>query len=211
MLLACGLAVTWKFSPSFREKVFIAGLANAVPPLQKLCAIELREYPTKLAAISLIIFANLHNPYRIDTEEWRALVTRQIVILAITNDAQRWPEKYSAEQLRKIQEKLPEFQKELREIEEKMDVIKRAHAPQIKKKREVTEEALISLCYLSGHTFGSYFERSNWGHSWGSLDEQAWEGVMREINSWALVTLVPQAFSAITSLLQCPQDQEKAP
>src|SRR5437867_4197829 len=90
LLFLGGCVATWKLSPSFQEKVFLLGLGSGISPIQKLSAEKLRDYPTKMAAITLVVFANLHNPYRLESKEWKALEQKKSEIL---NEIVRSPEK----------------------------------------------------------------------------------------------------------------------
>ena len=56
---------------------------------------------------------------------------------------------------------------------------------------ELAERATLTLCLLTGQTFGTYFRLEPHGHSWGSLSEDKWPGVLWQIDAWALKTFGP--------------------
>jgi hypothetical protein len=53
----------------------------------------------------------------------------------------------------------------------------------------LAEWATETLCLLTGQSFGTYFELEKYGYSWGSLSEDKWPTVLRQIDAWALQTL----------------------
>ena len=54
---------------------------------------------------------------------------------------------------------------------------------------KLAERATETLCLLAGQSFGTYFTLERYGHSWGSLSEERWPRVLRQIDGWALQTL----------------------
>lgn len=54
----------------------------------------------------------------------------------------------------------------------------------------LAERATETLCLLSGQSFGTYFKVERYGHSWGSLSEDKWPGVLLSVDRWALETFV---------------------
>jgi hypothetical protein len=59
----------------------------------------------------------------------------------------------------------------------------------------LAERATETLCLLSGQSFGTYFKRERYGHSWGSLSEEKWPTVLGSVDRWALETFGPGAGS----------------
>ncbi len=56
---------------------------------------------------------------------------------------------------------------------------------------ELAERATETLCLLSGQSFGTYFKRERYGHSWGRLSEDKWPTVLGSVDRWALETFGP--------------------
>jgi len=54
---------------------------------------------------------------------------------------------------------------------------------------KLAERATETLCLLTGESFGTYFKLEKYAHSWGSLSEEKWAIVLRQIDAWALQTL----------------------
>ena len=52
----------------------------------------------------------------------------------------------------------------------------------------LAERATETLCLLTGQSFGTYFKREPYGYSWGSLSEDKWPTVLRQVDAWALQT-----------------------
>ncbi|MBI4842083.1 MAG: zinc-ribbon domain-containing protein [candidate division NC10 bacterium] len=52
----------------------------------------------------------------------------------------------------------------------------------------LAERATETLCLLTGQSFGTYFKREPYGYSWGSLREDKWPTVLRQVDAWALQT-----------------------
>ena len=50
----------------------------------------------------------------------------------------------------------------------------------------LAEEALETLCLLSGESFGTYFKLEPYGHSWGSIAEDKWPFILSELDLWAV-------------------------
>ena len=55
----------FKVTPLVEEKLLIAALFSKVPPVQRVAVRALREYPTKHAAVALVLFINLKNLQRV--------------------------------------------------------------------------------------------------------------------------------------------------
>ncbi len=52
----------------------------------------------------------------------------------------------------------------------------------------LAERATETLCLLTGQSLGTYFKREASGYSWGSLSEDKWPTVLRQVDAWALQT-----------------------
>jgi hypothetical protein len=169
VLISLG-AILWFCSPSFQEKVLLAGLLTGVHPIQKESLKFLRDYPTQTTAVSLVAFANL---------KYRAPKTRdQLYQEAHLQCQEKLGENSSEQELKEcLQEVFEKLKQENKELEKER-----------KKEAKLAEEAVRSLCFLTGHTFGTYFEKTQWGHSWGSLDDERWSQVLPSVNSWAFST-----------------------
>lgn len=66
--VVCGVLVlggawmyVFKLTPIVAEKLLIAALFSKVPPVQRMAIKTLRDYPTKHAAIALVVFINVKN------------------------------------------------------------------------------------------------------------------------------------------------------
>jgi hypothetical protein len=66
--VVCGVLVlggawmyVFKLTPIVTEKLLIAALFSKVPPVQRMAIKTLRGYPTKHAAIALVVFINVKN------------------------------------------------------------------------------------------------------------------------------------------------------
>lgn len=57
---------------------------------------------------------------------------------------------------------------------------------QRKRDLELAERATLTLCLLTGQSFGTYFKLERSGYSWGSLSEDKWPTVLWQIDTWAL-------------------------
>ena len=146
--VACGavvLGAAWlyvfKLPPIVAEKLLIAALFSKVAPVQRVAIKALRDYPTKHAAVALVVFINLKN-------------------------LQEMPDP-----------KKPETPKE-----------KARRRQQRVRDLKLAERATETLCLLTGYSFGTYFKREPYGHSWGSLSEDKWPTVLGQIDAWALQT-----------------------
>lgn len=53
---------------------------------------------------------------------------------------------------------------------------------------ELAEEAVESLCVITGEAFGTWYKEEAGGHSWGSPLGDRWPRVLGAINGWALAT-----------------------
>jgi len=60
---------------------------------------------------------------------------------------------------------------------------------------------LNSICLLTGHSFGSWFEKHDNGFSSGSLSDKQWSTVMTNVNLWSLQTFGADALGAMAGLL----------
>ena len=82
--------------------------------------------------------------------------------------------------------------KNLQEVEDP----KKPWTPEEKERRrqqrirdlELAERATLTLCLLTGQSFGTYFKREPSGYSWGSLSEDKWPTVLWQIDTWAVQT-----------------------
>jgi len=80
--------------------------------------------------------------------------------------------------------------KNLQEVEDP----KKPWTPEEKERRrqqrirdlELAERATLTLCLLTGQSFGTYFKREPSGYSWGSLSEDKWPTVLWQIDGWAV-------------------------
>ena len=63
---------------------------------------------------------------------------------------------------------------------------------QRKRDLELAERATLTLCLLTGQSFGTYFKLERYGYSWGSLSEDKWPTVLWQIDTWALRTFGPR-------------------
>jgi len=146
---ACGVVVltaVWMFvfqtAPIVKEKLWIAALYSRIPPVQQVAIKALRNYPTKHAAVSLVLFINLKNlqwvpdPKKPETPEEKA---RRLAVR--------------------------------------------------KRDLKLAERATETLCLLTGQSFGTYFKLERYGYSWGSLSEDKWPAILRQVDAWALQTL----------------------
>ncbi len=171
MLLFCGIGALClagalvgaaRVSPSVTEKALMLGLISGHPWIQKSCAEKLRDYPTKTTVLTLVAFVNLKHPR--PTERF----------LEFKKEAEEKKKKASPDSFQLSRD-------EYSALEERA-------------KREATlqeplaSEALISLGFLTGHSFGSYFKEEKYGYSWGTLSESDWKKVLGEMNAWALKT-----------------------
>ena len=146
--VACGaviVAAAWmhvfKLTPIVAEKLLIGALFSRVPPVQDVAIVALREYPTKHAAVALVLFINLKNLHEVPDP--------------------KKPEP-PEERARRRQQRVRDL--------------------------GLAERAAETLCLLTGHGFGTYFKLEPSGHSWGSLSEDRWPTVLRQIDAWALQT-----------------------
>jgi len=150
LVLGAGWIYVFKLSPIIAEKVLIVALFSKMPPIQRVAIKALRDYPTKHAALALVVFINVKN-------------------------LQEVPDPKTPE---------PPEEKARRRQQRARDL-------------ELAERATETLCLLTGHSFGTYFKREPYGHSWGSLSEDRWPTVLRSIDFWALGTFGPGALSLL--------------
>ena len=64
---------------------------------------------------------------------------------------------------------------------------------------KVAERGLLSLCNLTGHDFGTYYEKTGTGYSWGSLSDERWARALGQLNGWAFETFAVDALGGILS------------
>src|SRR3990170_2729438 len=62
---------------------------------------------------------------------------------------------------------------------------------QRKRDLALAERATLTLCLLTGQSFGTYFKLERYGYSWGSLSEDKWPTVLWQIDTWAMRTFGP--------------------
>ena len=53
---------------------------------------------------------------------------------------------------------------------------------------KLAERAFLSLCVLTGHSFGTHYEETRGGFSWGSLSDSRWQLARNQLNAWAFET-----------------------
>lgn len=76
----------------------------------------------------------------------------------------------------------------------------------------LAERALETLCLLSGESFGTHFELTSSGHSWGSLDEERWGTALAQANLWAMNKFAGNALAAFgASLPAAPEPPAEKP
>src|SRR3989304_317313 len=65
---------------------------------------------------------------------------------------------------------------------------KRRRLEQRKRDLELAERATLTLCLLTGQSFGDYFKLERYGYSWASRSADKWPTVLWQIDTWALRT-----------------------
>jgi hypothetical protein len=202
-LAACGGAVAlWHASPGARELVWIAGLVSGVDVIQRESARALRDYPSNRSALSLIAFVNLKfqpeldatpwreaaaHPERVSDEELEPLLARWISWECLDGD----PRAPDAARYRALGE--PQRRALLGCAERAIQALNE----QGERSRKLAEVGVSSLCLLTGHAFGSYFEGDRRSYSWGSLSSERWPQVLRELNGWAAATFGAEALAEL--------------
>ena len=96
---------------------------------------------------------------------------------------------------------------------------KKPESPEDKKRRqearvrdlELAERAALTLCLLTGQSFGTYFKLEPHGYSWGSLSEDRWPTVLLQIDTWALRTLGPGDLPRVSVLPGAPTEPAATP
>ena len=193
VLLAAGAAVglaTW-LSPTLRETLLVAGLATGVGPIQHVSAQALADSPSNRSALALVAFVNLKYRPPIDGTDWGELLRDP----SQAPDARlegilSWLERFGCLSpntgvagLRA----LPEAERiaATRCAGEQL----RRYQAERERDAKLAERGLLSLCQLSGHAFGTYYEPNQWnGYTWASLDDERWAVALSELNGWAFET-----------------------
>lgn len=139
VVLAAVALISWWRSPILRERAYEASLFSRVYIFQKDAAAELRHYPSRAAAISLVAFLNFVDT---DTAEGDAL----------------------------------------------------------------GEEALASLCLLSGQDFGTGFEGAQYNFSWSPPSGDSWSEVIENVNGWAMETFGADALGSFSMSISIEQN-----
>jgi hypothetical protein len=183
---AGGLA--WWLSPSARELALLLGLASGVHPVQRASAKALADSPTDRSAIALVAFVNLTYRPAIDASGWDAAL-RQPSEVSDLRLAQivEWlerrgclPPETGVQGLRRLSDA------ERVALRSCAEAALRRYEAQRERSVELAEQGLLSLCQLTGHAFGTYYEPNRWnGYSWGSLDDERWAIALSELNGWA--------------------------
>jgi hypothetical protein len=195
---AAGVTGAWMGSPSFRELVLIAGLGSGVEEVQRASADALRDYPSERAALALIAFVNLVHQPPFDVSRWREtardpatapdeLVTEMAAML------EGWgclEANAGAEGFRRLDDGDRRAALDCAD-----DAIRAADAVR-EERNEVAERGMLSLCILTGHDFGTYYEPGDHGYSWGSLSDDAWFRSLDALNGWAFETFGPEYLAA---------------
>jgi hypothetical protein len=202
-LAACGGAVaSWHLSPGVRELVWIAGLVSGVDAIQQESARALRDYPSNRSALSLLAFVNLTFQPDLDASPWR--------------EAAAHPERVSDEELARQLERLiawsclegdpraPDLARYRGfDAEHRRALLGCAESAiaalneDRERDRKLAEEGVSSLCLLTGHAFGSYFEGDRRSYTWGSLSNERWPRVLGELDGWAVQTFGDDALAEL--------------
>jgi hypothetical protein len=199
LVAAIGAGVAWSSSVSFREKVLLVGLASGVDEIQRESANSLRDYPSTTSAVALLAFVNLKYRPPLDT---RGL-----------EEAFRHPERASDPERERVTKMLARLEcppgaehpidpRRLSDAEretiaacmrEKYEVFEEER----EKDAKVAERGLLSLCVLTGHDFGTYYEKTGTGYSWGSLSDERWGRALGRLNGWAFETFAVDAIGGV--------------
>jgi len=70
---------------------------------------------------------------------------------------------------------------------------------EVERRRELGEAALISLCELSGQSFGTPYEKNGSNYTWGSPSIGMWPSVISQVNGWALGAFGPGLLASAAS------------
>lgn len=203
LLAAAGAGAAWISSVSFREKVLLVGLASGVDEIQRASADALRDYPSTMSAVGLLAFVNLKYRAPLDT---RGL-----------EEAFNHPEDASEADLQRVTEMLALFEcppgaehpvdpRRLSDADREGIVScmrQKYELFEAERKRDakVAERAFLSLCVLTGHDFGTYYEKTPGGYSWGSLSDDRWSRALARLNGWALETFAVDALGGDVQLI----------
>ena len=220
VLLAAGAAVglaTW-LSPTVRETLLVAGLASGVGPIQHYSAQALADSPSNRSALALVAFVNLKYRPPIDGSDWSELLrnpsqapdARLEGMVSWLVRFECLPRETGVSGLRA----LPDAERiaAARCAEEAL----RRYQAERQRDGKLAERGLLSLCQLSGHAFGTYYEPNQWnGYTWASLDDERWAIALPDLNGWAFETFgrewlekkVGPALEAMASAAAIPEPQ----
>ena len=180
--------IAWQVSPVFREKIYIAGLLSEVSELQKLSAKELRDFPSKRAAISLLTFLNFKAPGVGKTAQIREVEDKiQNIESAIagTTDPPEGVVELHAEKLQLV--------RTLRELETEQLKFRELN-------NRLANKALWSLAFLSGESFGTDYEPIDSPYSWRTINPKEWPAIILEVNSWATSAFAEDALGWLAGM-----------
>jgi hypothetical protein len=186
---AAGGVAAW-LSPTLRELALLAGLASGVRPIQAAAAEALADHPSDRAALGLVAFVNLLYRPPID-DDWEEVLlepdeapdARVAALAARLESFGCLPDRTGAEGLRGLSEA------GRRDAAGCAAEVLRRHEAERVRDAELAERGLLSLCILSGHAFGTYYEPNEWGgYTWGSLSDERWRVAIAELDAWAFET-----------------------
>jgi hypothetical protein len=176
----------WLLSPVFQERVLVLTLATGFSPLQEIGAKQLREYPSKTSAAALIAFVNYYAPTKSKLERLEGQIREIRYLLK--------DEELEVLKRGELEAKLPLVEAELAAAQKEFEA-------SLPRKRKLSNKGMESLCLLTGHAFGTYFEKTKSGYSWGGLAPKDWPEVLTELNTWALRTFGVEALHAAGAVL----------
>jgi hypothetical protein len=199
LVAVIGAGVGWSSSVSFREKVLLVGLASGIDEVQSESAKALRDHPSTTAAVALLAFVNVKYRPPLDTRGLEQAFTH--------------PERASEADRARVAEMLARFEcppgaehpidpRRLSEAEretiaacmrEKYEIFEEER----EKDAKVADRGLLSLCILTGHDFGTHYEKTGSGYSWGSLSDERWARALGRLNGWAFETFAVDAIGGI--------------
>jgi len=188
--LACATGLAAWLSPGARELALLAGLASGVHPLQLASAEALADSPSNRAALGLVAFVNLKYRPEIDSYDWddrlrepaEAPDARLAEIVAWLERFECLPRETGVPGLRALSDV------ERVAVRSCAEEAVRRYGAERERDAELAEQGLLSLCRLSGHAFGTWYEETDWGYGWGSLDGERWATALSELNGWAFET-----------------------
>ena len=169
LLSAAAGAAAWQLSPSFQEKVYLLCLVSGQSHLQEWGAKQLKRYPSKAAALSLIAFINLYAP---DDGRLREIAAQLREIDRELREEELLPEEEDA---------LRERQKTLKQAQ---DHEKAQFEQSYPERARLANIGVTSLCVLSGQSFGTHCEGVAHNFSHASVEKKEWSEVRSRVNSW---------------------------